>query len=47
MTKKEICLSNSAVAYYSGFDGLEAKCIEYGIKLFLTKLTEKPIAPFK
>ena len=35
MTKKEICLSNSSVAYYSGFDGLEAKCIEYGIDDYL------------
>ena len=35
MTKKEICLSNSSVAYYSGFDGLEVKFIEYGINDYL------------
>ena len=35
MTKKEICRSNSSVAYYSGFDGLAAKCIEYGIDNYL------------
>ena len=31
MTKKEICQNNATIAYYSGFGGLEAKFIEYGI----------------
>lgn len=31
MTKKEVCLSNESFAYYSGFEGLEFKKIEYGI----------------
>ena len=31
MTKKEICINNKSVAYYSGFFGLEIKHIEYGI----------------
>lgn len=35
MTKKEICLSNSSVAYYSGFGGLEVKFIEDGINDYL------------
>lgn len=32
MTKKEVCLNNKSVAYYSGFNGLEIKKIEYGIE---------------
>ena len=35
MTKKQICLSNPYFAYYSGFGGLEAKRIEYGINDYL------------
>ena len=31
MTKKEYCLRNPAIAYYSGFGGLEIHGIEYGI----------------
>lgn len=31
MTKKEYCLNHPAVAYYSGFNGLEIHGIEYGI----------------
>ena len=35
MTKKEYCLKNPAVAYYSGFSGLEIHGIEYGIDYYL------------
>ena len=35
MTKKEICQNNATIAYYSGFDGLEVKHIEYGINDYL------------
>ena len=35
MTKKEYCLNNPAVAYYSGFAGLEIHGIEYGINDYL------------
>ena len=35
MTKKEYCLKNPAVAYYSGFSGLEIHGIEYGINDYL------------
>jgi hypothetical protein len=31
MSKKEYCQKNPAVAYYSGFNGLEIHGIEYGI----------------
>ena len=31
MTKKEYCLKNPAIAYYSGLNGLEIHGIEYGI----------------
>lgn len=31
MTKKEYCLQNPAIAYYSGLSGLEIHGIEYGI----------------
>jgi hypothetical protein len=31
MNKKEYCQKNPAVAYYSGFNGLEIHGIEYGI----------------
>lgn len=31
MTKKEFCLNNPAIAYYSGFTGVEIHGIEYGI----------------
>lgn len=31
MTKKEVCDNNNSFAYYSGFNGLEFKHIEYGI----------------
>lgn len=35
MTKKEICLQNKAIAYYSGFGGLEVHHIEYGIEDYM------------
>lgn len=31
MNKKDICLNNKSFGYYSGFNGLEFKKIEYGI----------------
>ena len=31
MTKKEYCQNRPAIAYYSGFHGLEIHGIEYGI----------------
>jgi len=31
MTKKEYCQKHPAIAYYSGFSGLEIHGIEYGI----------------
>jgi hypothetical protein len=34
MSKKEICAGKS-IAYYSGFNGLEIKHIEYGINDYL------------
>ena len=36
MTKKEYCLKNPPVAYYSGFSGLEIHGIEYGTEDFYT-----------
>lgn len=35
MNKKEYCLINPAIAYYSGFNGLEIHGIEYGINDFI------------
>lgn len=35
MTKKEYCINNKAVAYYSGLNGLEINGIEYGINDYL------------
>lgn len=35
MTKKEYCNNNPAIAYYSGFNGLEIHGIEYGIDDFI------------
>lgn len=35
MTKKEVCLNNESFAYYSGFNGLEFKKIEYGIEDYI------------
>ena len=35
MNKKEYCLQNPAIAYYSGFSGLEIHGIEYGINDYL------------
>ena len=32
MTPKEYCESHKSIAYYSGFNGLEIKGIEYGIE---------------
>lgn len=32
LTKKQICLNNEAIAYYSGLGGLEIHYIEYGIE---------------
>ena len=35
MNKKEYCTKNKAIAYYSGFNGLEIHGIEYGINDYL------------
>lgn len=35
MSKKEYCLMNPAIAYYSGLNGLEIHAIEYGIEDYL------------
>lgn len=35
MNKKEYCLTNPAIAYYSGLNGLEIHGIEYGIEDYL------------
>lgn len=35
MTKKEYCLKNPVVAYYSGLNGLEIHGIEYGIEDYI------------
>ena len=35
MTTKDYCLKHPAVAYYSGFAGLEIHGIEYGINDYL------------
>ena len=35
MNKKEYCINNKAVAYYSGFGGLEIHGIEYGVNDYL------------
>lgn len=35
MTKKEYCQNNPAIAYYSGFPGLEIHGIEYGINDYM------------
>ena len=35
MTKKEYCINNKAVAYYSGLNGLEIHGVEYGIEEYL------------
>lgn len=35
MTKKEYCTTHPAIAYYSGFGGLEVHGIEYGIDDYL------------
>jgi hypothetical protein len=35
MTKKEYCLKHPAIAYYSGFNGLEIHGFEYGINDYL------------
>ena len=35
MTKKEYCINNEAIAYYSGFGGLEIHGIEYGVYDYL------------
>ena len=35
MNKKEYCINNKAVAYYSGLNGLEIHGIEYGINDYL------------
>ena len=34
-TKKEVCNNNKSFAYYSGFNGLELKKIEYGINDYI------------
>ena len=35
MNKKEFCEKRKSIAYYSGFNGLEIKGIEYGINDFI------------
>lgn len=35
MNKKEYCINNKAVAYYSGLNGLEINGIEYGINDYI------------
>ena len=35
MSKKEYCNNNPAIAYYSGFSGLEIHGIEYGINDYI------------
>lgn len=35
MSKKEFCEKQKSIAYYSGFNGLEIKGIEYGINDFI------------
>lgn len=32
LTKKEICMNEKSIAYYSGFSGIEIKKIEYGVE---------------
>lgn len=34
-TKKDVCINNKSFAYYSGFNGLELKHIEYGINDYI------------
>lgn len=35
MTKREICTNKAAIAYYSGYNGIEIHHIEYGINDFV------------
>ena len=35
MTKKEKCISNKTIAYYSGVGGLEVRAIEYGAENYM------------
>lgn len=35
MNKKEYCLKNKPIAYYSGLNGIEIHGIEYGINDFI------------
>lgn len=35
MTKKEKCISNKTIAYYSGVGGLEVRAIEYGAEDYM------------
>lgn len=35
MTKKEKCLNNDTIAYYTGLGGIELKHIEYGIEDYI------------
>lgn len=35
MSKKEYCLKNKAIAYYSGLNGIEIHGIEYGINDYI------------
>ena len=35
MTKREYCMRNPAIAYYSGLNGLEIHGIEYGIEDYI------------
>lgn len=34
-TKKQVCMENESFAYYSGFNGLELKHIEYGVNDYI------------
>lgn len=35
MTKREICMTEKSIAYYSGFGGFEIKKVEYGIEDYI------------
>ena len=47
MTKKEYCLKHPAVAYYSGFSGLEIHGFEYGINDYVYCVSNAWTAPSK
>ena len=35
MTKREICMTEKSIAYYSGFGGFEIKKVEHGIEDYM------------